>query len=113
MIVREAMRGQAYVQYLAANFEPKYEVLLEDYASLRAAIQKQQKLDRHGAKAPRDDEFLIFSNCSAIPGKPLPNATAEGILGLLLARKTAPLPKAEQKPLYIRAPDAKLPKAKL
>lgn len=91
MIVREAMRGQAYVQHFGKNFEAESEVLLLDYADIPTAK-------------------IIFSNCTAIEGSPLPAVTAEGILGLLLARETKPLPKSEQKPLYIRAPDAKLPK---
>lgn len=93
MVVREAMRGQAYVQHFHANYIAESEVLLLDYAD----IPKAQ---------------ATLSNCSAVEGSPLPTVTAEGILGLLLARETQPLPKSEQKPLYIRAPDAKLPKIK-
>ena len=93
MIVREALRGQAYVQHFGKNFEAESEVLLLDYADIPTTK-------------------TVFSNCSSIEGSSLPAVSAEGILGLLLARETAPLPKSEQKPLYIRAPDAKLPKVK-
>jgi hypothetical protein len=92
MVVREAMRGQAYVQHFNPNYTPESEVLLLDYADI--IPQK-----------------ITLSNCIAIAGSPLPAVTAEAILGLLLARETKPLPKSEQKPLYIRAPDAKLPKS--
>jgi len=93
MVVREAMRGQAYVQHFGEGFKPTSEALLLDYADITKAK-------------------TILSNCSAIECSLPPAVTAEGILGLLLARETKPLPKSEQKPLYIRAPDAKLPKAK-
>lgn len=93
MVVREALRGQAYVQKFGKNFEPRSEVILLDYTDI--IIEKN-----------------ILSNCSAVPGKPLPIITAASILGLLTTRETAPLPKHEQKPLYIRPPDAKLPKAR-
>ena len=93
MIVREALRGQAYVQHFAANYKATSEVLLLDYADITP-------------------EKITLSNCPAIPGNQLPIITAESILGLLNIRETAPLPKREQKPLYIRPPDAKLPKAR-
>ena len=93
MVVREALRGQAYIQSFGPNFEPKSEVQLLDYADI-------------------NPDKNTLSNCDAIPGKPLPIITAASILGLLTTRETAPLPKHEQKPLYIRPPDAKLPKAR-
>lgn len=92
-VVREALRGQAYMQRFEKGLVASGPVALLDYAEITPALQGHS----------------VLSNCAAIPGKPLPEITAEAILRLLLARPMAPLAEAEIKPLYIRPPDAKLP----
>ena len=114
-VIREALRGQAYVQHFGTNFVPTCDVQLLDYAVIASdqrercnpASQRVAGLDCNAPLA-----MTVISNCDAIAGKPLPVISAASILGLLTTRETAPLPKHEQKPLYIRPPDAKLPKAR-
>lgn len=95
MVARDAQRGQAYVQKFGANYQPEADPMLLDYED--ALLYATGR--------------TVLSNCPIIPGLPLPDVTAEGIIGLLRQRETAPLQKHDQRPLYIRPPDAKLPGA--
>lgn len=103
----ESKRADIYVQLFSATLEPLSEPLACDAEALAALAQTHGRLVLVGDAAERALEMLAGHDAVLSAAAPLPDAALIADIAAGRLQDTLAMPQ----PLYLRPPDAKLPKA--